>query len=156
MWEPRRLTTPWACTAWYRDSFTFTLPLHLRKNTNFTKFVIRFLKHRRFLCIKIAFCNLCFHNVVPIYLYWCIWKNMMEYLWIQLMTFFCWFLAWLLIRPWRWRRYFFLRNVYSLETARRYNLEGHTLQVYSAVKLLSPVNYLRLIRTPFPRYSYST
>jgi hypothetical protein len=23
MWEPRRLTTPWASTACYRDSFTF-------------------------------------------------------------------------------------------------------------------------------------
>jgi hypothetical protein len=23
MWEPRRLTTPWAFTACYRDSFTF-------------------------------------------------------------------------------------------------------------------------------------
>jgi hypothetical protein len=26
MWEPRRLTTLWACTASYRDRFTFTLP----------------------------------------------------------------------------------------------------------------------------------
>jgi hypothetical protein len=25
MWEPRRLTTLWASTACYRDSFTFTL-----------------------------------------------------------------------------------------------------------------------------------
>jgi hypothetical protein len=24
MWEPRRLTTLWASTAYYRDSFTFT------------------------------------------------------------------------------------------------------------------------------------
>jgi hypothetical protein len=23
MWDPRRLTTLWASTAWYRDSFTF-------------------------------------------------------------------------------------------------------------------------------------
>jgi hypothetical protein len=23
MWEPQRLTTLWAFTAWYRDSFTF-------------------------------------------------------------------------------------------------------------------------------------
>jgi hypothetical protein len=27
MWEPRRLTTLWAVTACYRDSFTFTLPI---------------------------------------------------------------------------------------------------------------------------------
>jgi hypothetical protein len=34
MWEPRRITTLWAFTACYRDSFTF-LPLQLRYN-NFT------------------------------------------------------------------------------------------------------------------------
>jgi hypothetical protein len=26
MWEPRRLTTLWASTAWYRDSFTSVTP----------------------------------------------------------------------------------------------------------------------------------
>jgi hypothetical protein len=29
MWEPRRLTTLWAFTACYRDSFTFTFTLHI-------------------------------------------------------------------------------------------------------------------------------
>jgi hypothetical protein len=29
MWEPRRLTTVWASTACYRDSFTFLLPFYL-------------------------------------------------------------------------------------------------------------------------------
>jgi hypothetical protein len=29
MWEPRRLTTLWASTACYRDSFTLRLPLTL-------------------------------------------------------------------------------------------------------------------------------
>jgi hypothetical protein len=27
MWDPQRLTTLWASMAWYRDSFTFYLPL---------------------------------------------------------------------------------------------------------------------------------
>jgi hypothetical protein len=29
MWKPRRLTTLWASTAWYRDSFTFLLTTFL-------------------------------------------------------------------------------------------------------------------------------
>jgi hypothetical protein len=33
MWEPRRLTTLWAFTAYYRDSFTsFAIISHLRMN----------------------------------------------------------------------------------------------------------------------------
>jgi hypothetical protein len=32
MWKPRRLTTIWALTACYRDSFTFTIISVSRKN----------------------------------------------------------------------------------------------------------------------------
>jgi hypothetical protein len=34
MWEPRRITTPWAPTACYRDSVTFTLQLFHMQNGN--------------------------------------------------------------------------------------------------------------------------
>jgi hypothetical protein len=40
MWEPRRLTTLWAFTACYRDSFTFTLPLLLKIHYQFLTFYL--------------------------------------------------------------------------------------------------------------------
>jgi hypothetical protein len=38
MWEPRPLTTPWALTAYYKDSFTFTFyifSVHLSSENEF-------------------------------------------------------------------------------------------------------------------------
>jgi hypothetical protein len=35
LWDPQRLTTPWASTAWYRDSFTF-LPFTCLSLVQFT------------------------------------------------------------------------------------------------------------------------
>jgi hypothetical protein len=46
MWEPRRLTTVWASTACYRDSFTFFFTVHNYKKKCFKGIVIETQRHR--------------------------------------------------------------------------------------------------------------
>jgi hypothetical protein len=61
MWEPRRLTTLWASTACYRDSFTFFLPHFIKQNPHLLpsrEFVVRQYNVQELLNISTNFeCN---------------------------------------------------------------------------------------------------
>jgi hypothetical protein len=50
MWEPRRLTILWASTAYYRDSFTFTIFILFRLVSSIRQYFLTYVVYMRKYC----------------------------------------------------------------------------------------------------------